>query len=109
MQKYRAVACGHDQTANAAARILSEGGNAFDAVGAAHFAACVAEPGLASLGGGGFLLAHPYSGNTVLYDFFTQTPRRKLPEKDINFYPIDADFGETTQEFHIGMGSIATP
>lgn len=109
MQKYGAVACGHDQTANAAARILSEGGNAFDAVVAAHFTACVAEPVLASLGGGGFLLAHPHSGNTVLYDFFTQTPRQKLPVKDINFYPIDADFGETTQEFHIGMGSIATP
>jgi gamma-glutamyltranspeptidase/glutathione hydrolase len=109
MQIKGAVACGHDQTANAAARILSQGGNAFDAVVAAHFAACVAEPVLASLGGGGFLLAHPTSGKTVFYDFFAQTPRQKLPVEDIDFYPIDADFGETTQEFHIGMGSIATP
>ncbi|WP_455220664.1 gamma-glutamyltransferase [Kaarinaea lacus] len=109
MQKHGAVACGHDQTARAAARILSEGGNAFDAVVAAHFAACVAEPVLASLGGGGFLLAHPAVGKPMLYDFFAQTPRQKFPLNDIDFYPIDADFGETTQEFHIGMGSIATP
>jgi len=109
MQKHGAVACGHDHTARAAARILTEGGNAFDAVVAAHFAACVAEPVLASLGGGGFLLANPVSGNPVLYDFFVQTPRKKLPSSDVDFFPIEADFGETTQEFHIGMGSIATP
>ena len=109
MHTQGAVACGHDQTAQAAAQILSEGGNAFDAVVAAHFAACVAEPVLASLGGGGFLLAHPKSGNTIVYDFFAHTPQRKLPINDIDFYPILADFGETTQEFHIGNGSIATP
>lgn len=109
MQTQGAVACGHDQTAQAAAQILSEGGNAFDAVVAAHFTACVVEPVLASLGGGGFLLAHPSAGNTVLYDFFAHTPRQKLPIEDIDFYPILADFGETTQEFHIGMGSISTP
>ncbi|WP_455200616.1 gamma-glutamyltransferase [Kaarinaea lacus] len=109
MQIKGAVACGHNKTAQAAAQILSEGGNAFDAVVAAHFAACVVEPVLASLGGGGFLLAHPDAGHTVLYDFFAQTPRQKQPIDDIDFYPILADFGETTQEFHIGMGSIATP
>jgi len=109
MQTRGAVACGHDQTAQAAAQILSEGGNAFDAVVAAHFAACVVEPVLASLGGGGFLLAHPSAGKAVLYDFFAHTPQQKLPIGDIDFHPILADFGETTQEFHIGMGSIATP
>ena len=109
MQTQGAVACGHDQTAQAAAQILSEGGNAFDAIVAAHFAACVVEPVLASLGGGGFLLAHPSAGNTVLYDFFAHTPQQKLPVEEVDFYPILADFGETTQEFHIGMGSIATP
>ena len=51
------IAAGHPQTVRAAAIILEEGGNAFDAVLAAAFASCVAEPVLASLGGGGFLLA----------------------------------------------------
>jgi gamma-glutamyltranspeptidase/glutathione hydrolase len=109
MKTSGAVACGHEQTALAAKQMLNEGGNAFDAAVAAHFAACVAEPVLASLGGGGFLLARPAAGSPVLYDFFAQTPASKLPTNEIDFFPIQANFGETTQEFHIGMGSIATP
>ncbi len=104
-----AIAAGHTATASAAKQVLLEGGNAFDAVLAAMFAACVAEPVLASLGGGGFLLAHPAGQPPRLYDFFAQTPMRKRPATDIDFYPITADFGDAQQEFHIGMGSIATP
>ncbi len=109
MQTQGAIACGHELTAKAAAQILSEGGNAFDAVVAAHFAACVVEPVLASLGGGGFLMAQPSGGQCVLYDFFAHTPLNKQSVEDMDFYPILADFGETTQEFHVGMASIATP
>jgi gamma-glutamyltranspeptidase/glutathione hydrolase len=104
-----AVACGHKETALAAKQIIEEGGNAFDAAVASLFAACVAEPVLASLGGGGFLLARPASGKPLLYDFFAQTPIAKQPLEDIDFFPIHADFGETVQEFHIGRGSIAVP
>jgi len=103
------VACGHPQTADAAAQILNEGGNAFDAIVAAHFAACVAEPVLASLGGGGFLTALPANSQPVTYDFFCHTPLHYRPIQEIDLFPILADFGETTQEFHIGMGSIAVP
>ncbi len=103
------VAAGHPATAQAAADILHEGGNAFDAVLAALFASCVAEPVLASLGGGGFLLAHGEDQAPVLYDFFTQTPSEKRPPNEVDFFPILADFGTAQQEFHIGMGSIATP
>ncbi|OQX43440.1 MAG: Gamma-glutamyltranspeptidase, partial [Candidatus Sedimenticola endophacoides] len=103
------VAAGHPVTAGAAAEVLKAGGNAFDAALAAIFASCVAEPVLASLGGGGFLMAHQYSGQTQLYDFFVQTPKRKPPLEGIDFYPILADFGTAQQEFHIGLGSIATP
>ena len=78
-QRRGAVACGHPATAAAAEEMLAEGGNAFDAVLAALCAACVAEPVLASLGGGGFLLARPAEEEAVLYDFFVQTPKRRLP------------------------------
>ena len=37
------VAAGHSETARAAEIILQEGGNAFDAIVAGHFAACAAE------------------------------------------------------------------
>ncbi len=104
-----AVATGHAATADAAAFALREGGNAFDAAIAAHWTACVAEPVLTSLGGGGFLLAQPDSGQACVYDFFAQTPRYKRPDTEIDFHPIHADFGTTQQEFHIGYGAVATP
>jgi gamma-glutamyltranspeptidase/glutathione hydrolase len=103
------IAAGHELTASAGAEILREGGNAFDAALAALFASCVAEPVLASLGGGGFLLAHSNAGDSTLYDFFAHTPLGKIPEAESDFYPIVADFGTAQQEFHIGLGSIATP
>jgi gamma-glutamyltranspeptidase/glutathione hydrolase len=104
-----AVAAGHPATVEAATQVLRAGGNAFDAVVAAHWCACVAEPVLTSLGGGGFLLAHPVDAPSCVYDFFAQTPKHKRPLADIDFHPIHADFGTTLQEFHIGYGSVATP
>ena len=102
-----AAASGHKETSRAARILLEEGGNAFDAVLGAMCAACVAEPMLASLGGGGFLLAQTAGGASQVFDFFTQTP--SATEGELDFYPIQADFGTATQEFHIGMGSIAVP
>ncbi len=116
MTKKGVIAAGHPETVGAAGAILEEGGNAFDAVLAAVFASAVVEPVLSSLGGGGFLIARPGDGSSdgssngpVLYDFFTQTPINRIPAEEVDFYPILADFGPVTQEFHIGMASIATP
>lgn len=103
------VAAGHDETAAAAVEILNQGGNAFDAAVAGVLASCVAESVLTSLGGGGFLLAHTDTGEHVLFDFFTQTPVCKELQHPLDFYPINADFGDTVQEFHIGLGSMAVP
>ncbi|MEQ8665860.1 MAG: gamma-glutamyltransferase [Rhodospirillales bacterium] len=104
-----AVAAGHEETVGAARTILEVGGNAFDAAIAASLMACVAEPVLASLGGGGFLLARPESGESAVFDFFAQTPRRRSAPTDSSFFEINADFGRTTQAFHIGVGASATP
>ncbi|MEZ4450624.1 MAG: gamma-glutamyltransferase [Nannocystaceae bacterium] len=104
------IAAGHPVTAGAGAEILAAGGNAFDAALAALCAACVAEPVLASLGGGGFCLAHDRrAGRTLLHDFFVHTPLRRCELSGIDFPKIVADFGVATQDFHIGMGSVATP
>ncbi len=108
-KKSGVVAAGHPQTVQVAADILKGGGNAFDAVVAAHLAACVTEPVLSSPGGGGFLMARTPEGRHTLYDFFVHTPRKRRPHGEVEFYPITADFGETDQEFHIGMGSAGTP
>ena len=109
MRTKGAVAAGHEITAEAGALRLEAGGNAFDAALAALCAACVAEPVLTSLGGGGFLNARTAAGKNMLFDFFVQTPLRKGSPDDLEFYPILADFGSAQQEFHIGMGSLATP
>jgi gamma-glutamyltranspeptidase/glutathione hydrolase len=109
-QQHKAgVAAGHRATAEAARTVLTEGGNAFDAAIAGFLAACVAEPVLASLGGGGFLVAKTADGDVNVFDFFTDTPLQRPEPGDVDFFPVHADFGATQQEFHIGMGSVATP
>jgi gamma-glutamyltranspeptidase / glutathione hydrolase len=110
MKKITGIAAtGHEATALAAREMLLAGGNAFDAALGAMLAACVAEPVLASPGGGGFLTALPAQGEPMVYDFFAQTPKQRMPIETIDFYPIVADFGTASQIFHIGMGSMATP
>ena len=104
-----AVAAGHDRTADVAAEVLDAGGSAVDACIAGALMACVAEPVLAGLMGGGFLMVRPARGATQLLDFFVQTPRRKRPEAELDFREIVADFGTVRQAFHIGAGAIATP
>ncbi len=103
------VAAGDGATAGAAAAVLDAGGNAFDAALAGLAVAFIAEPVLASLGGGGFLLAMANGRPACVYDFFAATPARPRPAADLDFRPILVDFGTATQEFHIGLGSIAVP
>ncbi len=103
------IAAGHPDTAAAGVEMLRLGGNAFDAAVAAVFAAFVVESTLTSAGGGGFLLAHTPEQGEILFDFFTQTPRQRKPQGEIDFYPVGVDFGDTVQEFHIGLGSVAVP
>jgi gamma-glutamyltranspeptidase/glutathione hydrolase len=104
------VAAGHELTVRAAAEILEDGGNAFDAALAGVFMTFVAEAVFSSPGGGGFVMARREGRDDAnLLDFFAETPLKRRPESEINFYPIYADFGPAKQEFHIGPGSSATP
>ncbi|SET62424.1 gamma-glutamyltransferase [Oceanicella actignis] len=104
-----AVAAGHQLTAEAAAAVLREGGSAVDACIAGALTACVAEPVLASLLGGGFLTVRPPRGKAQVLDFFVHTPRRRPPARELDLREIQADFGDATQAFHIGAGTIAAP
>ena len=105
------VAAGHQATVDASLEVLQDGGNAYDAVVAAGFAAAVAEPCLSSLGGGGFLLAHPVGGRAVLFDFFVDTPGRGRPDGGLppRLTPVTVRFGSADQVFHVGHGSVAVP
>lgn len=96
--------------------MLRRGGNAFDAAVSAALTACVAEPCLTSLAGGGFLLSYEARTNqAVLYDFFVNSPglgREGTCEGGgltPHFLPVDVDFGSTVQVFHAGHASVAVP
>jgi gamma-glutamyltranspeptidase / glutathione hydrolase len=105
------VAAGNTDTAGAAVTVLRAGGNAFDAVVAAGFAAAVTEPALSSLGGGGFLLAAPTDGAAKVFDFFVDAPGRGRPPERLtpSFLPVTVRFAGADQVFHAGWGSVAVP
>ncbi len=114
MSKYNKsiVASGHPLVSEAAAIILREGGNAFDAVVAAGFASCTVEPALNSLGGGGLLLGHSAAkGQNMFFDFFVDTPGLGLPNPvdDPHFFPVTVQFSGSKQDFNVGLGSVAVP
>jgi gamma-glutamyltranspeptidase / glutathione hydrolase len=106
-----AVAAGNADTAEAAVAVLRAGGNAVDAAVAAGMAAAVAEPGLSSLGGGGFLLAVPPGEPATVFDFFVDAPGRGRPAARLEpaFLPVVLRFAGAEQVFHAGWGSVAVP
>src|ERR1051325_8036588 len=74
-----AIAAGHPLTAEAGARVLEAGGNAFDACIAAACVSRGAESPPTGPGAGGFLLAHrpdpaTGAGRDELLDFFVAVP-----------------------------------
>ncbi len=100
-----AISCGAGQTAEVGARVLAEGGNAVDAAVAAAFTSAVVEPGVSSVGGGGFLLVREPDGRSTLLDFFTSVPSGPIGEVDT----VTVVYSGTTQDFHVGPQSVAVP
>ncbi|MDX1477509.1 MAG: gamma-glutamyltransferase [Saprospiraceae bacterium] len=103
-----AISCGHQLTAWAAEEALRAGGNALDGAIAAFAMSWVTEPCMSGPGGGGFALVH-HEGRMRAMDFFTQTPINKRPVEEIEFVPVEVDFGGARDVFHIGHGSAAVP
>ena len=106
------VASGHPLVCEAAAGIMAQGGNAFDAAVAGGFVSALAEPGLTSLGGGGFLLSRTRD-ESILFDFFSDTPGKGRETDDLepHFFTVTIPFGSggVDQDFNVGRGSVAVP
>jgi len=103
------IASGNPYTAEAAAIMLREGGNAFDAAVAALFAATVCEPAAVSIGGGAFMTATTADKQDFVLDFFCQTPGKKIPFKDLEDLLFEVDFGPAQESYRYGKASIAVP
>ena len=107
------IAAGGPQTVAAGKEMLRKGGNAVDAAVAAAFVSFIAEIGVVHLGGSGVAhLYDPKHNRSVVYDFFSDTPGLGMPKRnqdDMDFAKVTINFGETTQDFHLGRASVAVP
>jgi gamma-glutamyltranspeptidase/glutathione hydrolase len=102
---HSAVAAGSPGTVEVALEILSQGGNAVDAAVGAAFAMPVTEPGLASLGGGGFMMLRTPDGHTRVIDFFAAVPAARDAPMEL----VTVEFAGARQDFAVGPGSVAVP
>ncbi|MBM3668221.1 MAG: gamma-glutamyltransferase [Actinobacteria bacterium] len=104
------VAAGHPLTAEAGAQVLREGGNAVDAAICSVLTSFITESLLTGIGAGGFMLVHePGSRSSTLVDFFVAAGGAEGAERGSELEPIPVDFGDTTQDFHVGAASCGVP
>lgn len=64
--------------------ILMQGGNAFDAAIAVHFALAVVYPQAGNLGGGGFMIAHTENNENLCLDFRETAPMQASADMYLN-------------------------
>ena len=100
-----AIAAGSRHTAEAGARVLEEGGNAVDACIAAAFAAAVAEGPADRARPAAASSSAWVDGEVTLLDCFFAAPTAPLGEIE----DLTVDFGDSTQSYHVGEGSVAVP
>tara|TARA_B110000438_G_C15796548_1_gene643112 strand:+ start:670 stop:2190 length:1521 start_codon:yes stop_codon:yes gene_type:complete len=105
--KYGTISTGSKESSLTAKEILLSGGNAFDAAVAAVFTSMTSEFALTGPFGGGTCLGMKKGLEPFIYDFFVDSPSIMKQKKE--FKEISVNFGNTTQEFFIGNGSIAPP
>lgn len=104
------VASSSQLSADAGAAAAANGGNAVDAAIAASIASMCTDPGIISLGGGGFIAIWPPDSEPVVIDCYAEMPGRSAaPERfggGATEVYMEYGGGMTTI---VGHGSVATP
>ena len=85
--------------------VLWAGGNAVDAAVATAFTLAVTHPTAGNIGGGGFLLYRPASGDPVAYDFREMAPAGSTPTMFLTAGAYDA---KKHHESHLSVGVPGT-
>lgn len=105
-----AVAASSQIAADAGAEIAAAGGNAVDAAIAANLVQLVTEPGVVSLGAGGFIVVSPPGEAAVMIDGAVEMPGRAASPEQFGQGGIDVMLpyggGAPTT---VGYGSVGTP
>ena len=83
--------------------VLKEGGNAVDAAVAIAFAMAVTHPTAGNIGGGGFIVYRPSTGETVTYDFREMAPAKASPDMFLR----DGRYDE--ERHHFSYLSVGVP
>jgi gamma-glutamyltranspeptidase/glutathione hydrolase len=87
------------------ADVLKDGGNAIDAAVAVGFALAVTHPTAGNLGGGGFFVYRPATGEPVTYDFREMAPAKANPTMFLKDGTYSADVHHRS---HIAVGVPGT-
>jgi gamma-glutamyltranspeptidase/glutathione hydrolase len=85
--------------------VIKNGGNAIDAAVATALAMAVTHPTAGNIGGGGFIVFRPASGEPVSYDFREVGPARSSPEMWLKDGKYDFD---THHNSHLSVGVPGT-
>ena len=86
-------------------QVIKNGGNAIDAVVATGFALAVTHPTAGNIGGGGFIVYRPATGEPVSYDFREVGPARSSPEMWLKDGQYDFDIHHNS---HMSVGVPGT-
>jgi gamma-glutamyltranspeptidase / glutathione hydrolase len=86
-------------------KVIQGGGNAIDAAVATAFALAVTHPTAGNIGGGGFIVFRPATGEPMSYDFREVGPSRSSPEMWLKDGKYDY---ETHHNSHLAVGVPGT-
>ena len=103
--KFGMVVSQEETASTVGADVLREGGTAIDATVATALALAVTHPTAGNIGGGGFIVYRPASGEPVAYDFREMAPAKSHPTMFMKDGKYDFDIHHNS---HISVGVPGT-